>query len=449
MNYTQLQLYTIGTGSIIGWGAFILPGDLFIKSAGPFLMTVALLLSALFMSIIGWAYRTIMEVNSAQGSPLELVNKLFGHWHGFIYGWVLCISYISIVGLNVTTLALLLRFYFGTALSGRYLYSLFDWSIYLNELLLSLAILLLFVFSNIRKSPVGASVQKGITIVLCSSVLFLSLALLSSKSASVSHWLPVISDSTNSWVGFFTIIAISPWAFVGFEIIPQLARRSLLSGTQIYRIMLASLLTGAVIYIFIGLSSALTFPWELVASGTHDWLVGDVVRDTLGEAGILLLGVAMLSSVMASINGFLIASSRLITSMADTGLLPDRLKNVHTKNGPLGMWLVAIMASIAPFLGRNALLQLVEVSSIGITIAFLYVSFSALCISRNNRKNYCISQLSLFISIVFFALLIIPGSPASIATESFLIFTGYMIIGMSLCRYHKVKIYSNTSALEN
>ena len=449
MHYDKLQLYAIGVGSIIGWGAFVLPGDLFIKSAGPFLTTVALFIAAIFMSIIGWAYRTVIQSDVDQKSPLTVVYKLFGHWHGFIYGWALCISYIAIVGLNVTTLALLLRFYFGTEWSGQHLYSLFGWDVYLLEIALCLFALLVFALANMRKTLAGANLQKLITIVLCFSVLSLSLALLASESASIEYWGPIISEQSSSWTGFFTIIAIAPWAFVGFEIIPQLARHSALTGSQIYQTMLFSLLTGALIYIFIALSSALTFPWEQVADKNSEWLVGYVVRDTLGAPGILVLGVAMLCSVMAGINGFLIASSRLIYNMADLDFLPRIFKHSPSNKSELVILFVTSMAAVTPFLGRNALLLLVEVSSIGIATAFLYMCYSALRISKNYNFNYCISLLGLVVACIFLALLMIPGSPALIRVESFLIFALYMIIGVCLYALHRMKASKNLFIMEN
>lgn len=424
MIYSQTQLYLIGVGAIIGWGAFVLPGDLFIKDAGPFLTTLALFFSVFLMSIIGMAYRVVMINDINEKSPLAIVNNLFGCHHGFIYGWSLCIGYISIIGLNVTTLALLIRFFFDVEFSGKYLYTIFSWDVYAYEVAFCTIVLFLCVFANFNKSIITFDFQKVVTVTLCISVIILSISLFISEAASVDHLLPLISDKSDSLVGIFSILAIAPWAFIGFEMIPQLSRNSNLSGNKVYRVMLLSLLSGAAIYSVISISSSLTYPWEEVSKDEHGWLVGDVVRSSLGLPGMLVLGTAMVSSILAGISGFITGASRLVSNMSEQLLLPAFINKSYKGKYNLGLCFIAFIASFSPFFGRNSLLLLVEVSSIGLSIAFIYISLASAVLSKakENSLSLLLSFLSLFISIGFILILIVPSSPSWIGMETIYVF---------------------------
>ncbi len=108
------------------------------------------------------------------------------------------------------------------------------------------------------------------------------------------------------------------------------------------------------------------------------------------------------------------------------------------------------MSLIAPWLGRTASLGL-DMSSTGVSIAYFITCLSAAKLfSYNKQSNTCMHRVQLaiigsFVSFIFLALLLVPGSPAALTAPSYIALLGWLIIGLIffVIRYPKLKNMDN------
>ena len=104
-----------------------------------------------------------------------------------------------------------------------------------------------------------------------------------------------------------------------------------------------------------------------------------VAKFTLGSVGSIILALTVLAAILTGINGFYIATSRLLFGMARAKFLPECFNRVHHKHHSPHCTVVftMIVALTAPWFGREALNWVVDMSAIGTVIAYGFTAMTA------------------------------------------------------------------------
>ncbi len=231
------------------------------------------------------------------------------------------------------------------------------------------------------------------------------------------------------------VFAITPFAFIGFDAIPQLSKELNFSKKKASRVAVISLVMGALIYNILNIITALAYSPEQASS--LEWATGSAVLRTLGKGAFFLLIIALTAAVWSGINGFMICSSKLLGSIANYKMLPSKMGKIN-KNGVFSnaIIFITIVSLIAPWFGRQAIIWIVDMSSLGASVAYFYVSFIVLKESKNT-KDKILSGIGVIISIIFMLLLILPISPATLSKESLIALIAWCIIGF--IAYYKIQ----------
>ena len=140
---SPLDAWAVAFGIVIGWGSFSMPGTTFVPLAGPAGAVLGVALSALVMLVIGANYGYLMSRRSGLGGLYAYAKEAFGTDQAFICTWFLLLSYISILFLNATALFVLSRILLRGLLLSTPSYVLGDTRVYLGEVALSVATLLI------------------------------------------------------------------------------------------------------------------------------------------------------------------------------------------------------------------------------------------------------------------------------------------------------------------
>ena len=106
---SPLGAWALAFGCAVGWGAFVMPGNLFLPEAGPLGTILAMFIGAGIMLLIGVNYHYMMQRYPDAGGAFTYTKKELGYDHGFLSAWFLMLTYISIIWANATALALLGR----------------------------------------------------------------------------------------------------------------------------------------------------------------------------------------------------------------------------------------------------------------------------------------------------------------------------------------------------
>lgn len=431
------QVGALALGCVIGFGCFVLPGD-FLATAGPLGATVGVLLGGAAMLVIARSYGVMVRAFPVAGAEFAYAYQAYGRYHACVCGWFLALGYLSIVPLNATALGVLGKFVAPQLFSQGYLYTVADFEVFSGEILLaSMAIVSIGVLQIRGVRSVG-NLQIGMTMLLLGGVLVVGLATPISGTASMAHLQPYFSPDRTPLAGVLAMLAIAPWLYVGFDTLPQAAEEFAFPPRQGLRLMVVSIGAGALIYAVVILATASVMPWRQLIEGEPLWATGTTVRESLGDAGLAVLSVAVMMALFTGINGFFMASSRLLFGMGRAKLLPHWFARVHpTHRTPANAILFVLGVSlVAPWFGREVILWVVDMAALGTAFGYLYTCLAAARFARDgedhsSRGEHRGALTGAAFSVGFILLLCVPGLPGFMAMPSWIALAAWVGLGLA------------------
>ena len=431
-NLSPLSVWAIAFGCIIGWGSFINPGKKFLPNSGVAGTAVAMLLGALVMIVIAFSYAYMVPKFPRAGGEFTFTKNCYGKIPAYLCGWFLVAAYLTNVPMNSTAIGLIVDGLFGGILKWGFHYSIAGFDVWLGEILLAFFILILFGYLNVIGVKKAGYVQTVLASLLMISVFTLFIAALVSPYAKISNMTPwwgfdkkaaIAQGSYDETLANQSVIsailatfAIAPWAFVGFDTIPQAAEEFKFSYRKVIFILVIAILFGGFVYISNNtIAAAALDDWaDRIADGGTPWLLLAAAEKMLGVFGKILVGVAVSCAVLSGIMGFYLASSRLMYSMSQDGYLPTWFGKIDPKyNTPKNAMIFCILISLSgPILGREALGWFVDMSAIGASIGYLFTCLTTWHTMRRDGDGSVglkiLSVTGMFFSLSFMVLQLIP-----------------------------------------
>lgn len=423
-------VWAIALGSAIGWGAFILPSD-WIEIAGPGGALLGLTIGGALMLIIGVSYGFLTRVFPVSGGAFVYALVSFGRFHGFVTGWFMTLGYISIVALNASALGVLAKHLVPDLLHQKYLYSVAGWEVYVGEIAVAILALTIFALVNIVGAESSSRYQYYMVIVMVSAILILSFGVGMAPSSGLSNLAPVFNPEIGALAGSFAIVAIAPWAFIGFDNIPQTAEEFDFPARKASRLISLSIVAATGLYLLMILMTGMGTIAPSEVNSQSSWQVADIVTNALGPAGLIILSIAAFMGIATGLNGFYIAASRALLALGRARLIPTvfAVTNRRFRTPSVGIIFVMLVSFIAPWFGRVALNWVVDMASIGFTIAFFYTSLAAYKLfgwtnqpsaskESASTTGKIASAAGVVIAVFFTLLLLLPTSPAHLEAPS-------------------------------
>lgn len=454
-------VWAIALGSAIGWGAFVQPIN-WMQTAGPLGVILGFGIGALLMMLIAVSYGFLIKSFPVSGGEFAYAFISLGRTHAFISGWFLTLGYICIVALNASALSLMIKYVFPMIVENFYLYTIAGWNVYGIEILIATLGLLIFGYLNVKGTGLSGRIQFIFAIIMVISVVVLTLTVGMHPGAGLSNVQPLFPANTTSFAAVISIVAIAPWAYVGFDAVPQAAEEFDFPARKAFMLIILALIFAAGIYSFMILATSMASPWEVVAAKNHLWGTGYVIQELLGPIGLIILVVALSMGIFTGLNGFIMTASRLLFAMSRAKILPSMFGELHPKyNTPHYAIIFTIaISAVAPWFGREALVWVVDMSSIGVSIAYLYTCITAFYLFKWSTNEITdpskqevapwkklISLVGIIASITFIGLLLIPGSPAFLGIESRIALIVWVTLGGAFYLY-KRKEYNSITELE-
>ena len=427
-----IDVWGLALGAIIGWGCFVLPGDVFLPKAGPLGTTIGLGIGAIMMIIISLSYGYLIVKHPTSGGEYVYASSTFGKTNGFICGWFLLLAYWSLIPLNGTAVALIFRYLFPGFIQQGLMYEIAGWEVYAGEIIVASLFIIIMGIVNICGIKKAAWIQTAISLTLVGGILIITSMVLLDKPLFTNLG-PGFPIGTNWFDAIFAIVAMSPWAFIGFDCIPQAAEEYKFSHKYSIWLMICAIIIAAILYISINFVTSVIMPWQELIESKQFWATGYVVELSIGKIGLILLGIAMLCAVISGMNAFYISTSRLMYAMSNSYALPRAFGKLHPKYGTphKAIIFILILSLIAPWFGRQVLTWIVDMTSVGAVVVFGYTTTAAMIASYKD-KNYfqtIFSFIGILLSIFFLSLLVVPGMPGFLSIQSIISLGGWVILG--------------------
>ncbi len=456
------HVWAIAFGCIIGWGSFINPGKKFLPNSGVAGTAIAMVLGALVMVIIACSYAYMVPKHPKAGGEFTFTKMCFGKNMAYLCGWFLVAAYLTNVPMNSTAIGLIVDGLDGSAdiLKFGFHYSIAGFEVWLGEILLAMGILILFGALNILGVKKAGFIQTVLASLLAICAVTLCLAGLFSAKAKGINMTPlwgfdksaaIAANATAADIEKFAhtgtggiasailaTFAIAPWAFVGFDTIPQAAEEFKFSYKKVMVIMVIAIAFGCFVYTSnntVAAAALANWPEQVMAG---KWVLLIAAEELLGTFGKVLIGVGVSCAVLSGIMGFYLASSRLMYSMSRDHFLPAWFGKIDKDhNTPRNAILFCILVSLSgPILGREALGWFVDMSAIGASIGYFFTCASTLVTLKRDKDGSTGLKILAIIGVIFSAafmvlqLIPIPGlSGVHFGKESYLMLIIWIVIG--------------------
>ena len=458
-----MNVWAIAFGCVIGWGSFINPGKKFLPNSGVAGTAIAMILGAAVMIIIAFSYTYMVPKYPKAGGEFTFTKMCFGKNPAFLCGWFLVAAYLTNVPMNSTAIGLIVDGLDGSAdiLKFGFHYTIAGFDIYMGEMLLAMSILILFGWLNIigvRKAGIVQTILSSM-LVLCVFTLCIS-ALVSAKAKGINMqpvWgfdrkAAMEANATTAEIGQYAhtgtagilsailaTFAIAPWAYVGFDAIPQAAEEFNFSFKKVSVIMIVAIVFGCFVYTSnntVAAAALENWPDRVMAG---EWVLLIAAEELLGTFGKVLIGLGVSCAVLSGIMGFYLASSRLMYSMSRDGYLPPWFGKVDSRYGtPRNAMMFCILISLSgPILGREALGWFVDMSAIGASIGYFFTCASTMVTMKRDGDGTQFLKVMAILGVVFsvafmiLQLIPIPGlSGVHFGRESYMMLVAWIAIGL-------------------
>lgn len=413
---SRLDVLVLAFGAMIGWGWVVLSGE-WINRAGSFGAMIAFLIGGVLVIFVGLTFAELTTALPKAGGELHFALTAMGTKSSFIVSWAMLLGYISVSAFEAVALPNVVEYLFPGYMKG-YLWTIADWDVYLSWLIIGVAGSIIVTWINIVGVKQAAFFQVALTVLLAAVGLLLIFG--AGVNGEPKNMEPFF---TNGMAGLMGVMIMTPFMFVGFDVIPQIAEEVNMPKRSMGKLLILSVTMAIVWYVLIilGVSLALD-PKELSESilPTADAMATVFGSPLFGK--VLILGG--IAGIITSWNAFIMGAGRILYAMAREGMLPTWFAKIHPKykTPSNSIIFVGLLSTIAPFFGKPALVWLSNAGSLSIVVAYFIVALSFVILRKKHPdldrpfkagKGNAIGIIAVILSI-FFIILYMPGMPASL-----------------------------------
>lgn len=449
-------VFALAVGSEIGWGAFILPFD-WLQAAGLGGVMVGFAVASVLILLMGLVYAYAIRSLPVTGGGVMFALVGAGRLPGFVAGWALALGYMGIVALNASAVALVFRVTFPNLLTNVKLYSVAGWDVYLPEVIVAILFIIAFSFLNSKGFAFSGRFQFWAVAIMLTAITIVVASMVYTYATGDITLEPAFPEDRSKIAAVFAILAIAPWAYIGFDSIPQLAGEFNFKPAKVVGLLVAGILAATAVYVTMTVATAIAVGNETDKFAGSAWPPAEAITQYMGHFGLILMALAVTAGVLTGLNGFIASSSRVLWTMGNADMIPSVFSKLSKKSSvPVySIAAVGIVCAITPWFGRAALGWVVDMTSAGITIAYFFASFflvratinkvdnDHLAEERNSTWGAVLGVAGCLIAIFFLSLLLIPSSPGALGKESLIALVAWVILGAILFFSKKKDYYEN------
>ena len=429
---SKKDVLALAFGAMIGWGWVVLAGS-WVKTAGPLGAMLAFLMGGIMVLFVGLTYAELTSAMPKCGGEHVFTLRALGANASFMCTWSIILGYISVVAFEAVAFPTVLEYLIPGYIQGK-MYAVAGYDVYFTWVLVGMVSSIAITVINYFGVKPAAFLQGVLTLIIAAVGLsFFGGAVTNGDVANVQ---PLFVGGGK---GILAVAVMTPFMYVGFDVIPQAAEEINLPFKKIGQILILSVVMAVAWYIMIIYGVSLAMDSNSMAASklvTADAMKAVFFNSPLASKIMVLAGIG---GIITSWNSFFVGGSRAIYSMAESKMLPAFLAKLHPKyKTPVNaVLLIGVISTLAPLLGRKMLVWLVDAGGFTIVIAYLLVVISFLVLRKKEpemERPYKIKH-GVFVGSVAAILsgacifLYLPGAPSALVPFEWFIVLGWFVLG--------------------
>ncbi|XP_051162652.1 probable cationic amino acid transporter isoform X1 [Leptopilina boulardi] len=384
---TTLDLTSLGVGSCVGTGMYLVAGMVARTVAGPGVV-ISFVIAAVASIFSGACYAEFgVRVPHTTGSAYMYSYVTVGELIAFIIGWNMVLEYLIGTSACACALSACLDALANGAVSGAIsnnVGTIFGGPPDFLAFVITLLMMLLMA-AGVKKSLMFNNVLNTINLAIWVFIMTAGLFYVDS-----SNWTEHKGFLPYGWSGVFTGAATCFYAFIGFDIIATTGEEATNPKRSIPLAIVSSLLIILIAYVTSSMILTLIVPYEEVDQDS-------ALVEMFGHVGAnkckYIVAVGALAGLTVSMFGSMFPMPRIVYAMAQDGLIFRSLSQVWPVTGTpaLATFTSGICAAFAALLIK--LEVLVEMMSIGTLLAYTLVSTCVLILRYQPHTTNLIELL--------------------------------------------------------
>ncbi|WLD27881.1 putative amino acid permease YhdG [Clostridioides difficile] len=411
------DVFVLAFGAMIGWGWVVLSGE-WIQRAGTLGAIIAFGIGGVMVLFVGQVYAELTSSMPKCGGEQVFSYRALGRNASFVCTWAIILGYVSVIAFEAVALPTVLQYIFPGYIKG-FLYEVAGFDVYFTWVIVGVLSSIVISVVNYFGVKTAAFLQGILTVMI--TLIGLALMFGSFTHGDLGNAQPLFKDGIT---GILTVAVMTPFMYVGFDVIPQAAEEMNVPFKKIGNILILSVIMAVLWYAMIIFGVSLVMPDSQMQ--TSQLVTADAMGNVYGgsqiASKILILGG--IAGILTSWNSFYVGGSRAIYSMANCGMLPKFLAKLHPKykTPSNAIILIGVITSIVPLLGENMLIWLSDAGGASIVVSYSMVSISFLVLRHkepNMIRPYKVKRYKFVGAVslcmcVFLGLMYLPGAPASL-----------------------------------
>lgn len=450
-SFSSLDILMIAFGAMIGWGWVVSTGD-WIGTAGVIGAMLGFILGGVMIFFIGMTYAELTPAMPECGGEHVFSMRAMGPIGSFVCTWAIILGYVSVVCFEACALPTIITYIWPSFLQG-YLYSVAGFDIYATWLGTAVLFAVFITVINIMGAQIAAKLQNILTMCIgAAGILLIAASVVTGDVSNLENQLFEGSGMAGMMSTIVKVAAISPFFFIGFDVIPQAAEEINVPLKKIGKILILSIILGTSFYALVIFSVGYVMTGDQIAASSSG--TGLVTADAMAAAfhSTIMAKVLILAGmcgILTSWNSFMIGGSRAMYSMAESYMIPRFFTKLHPKtNSPyVAIIVVGVLSVLAPFAGRKMLVWVVDAGNFGCILAYCMVALSFLILhvkEPNMVRPYQVKHwklvgvIAVLMSGIMIMLYILPGTGVTLAPQEWLMVAGWSALGVVFFIFSKL-----------
>jgi APA family basic amino acid/polyamine antiporter len=340
---------SIVVGVVIGSGIFLVPAEMMQAAGSARLVYLAWTVGGIFSFFGAVTYSQLGAMKPQAGGEYVYIRDAFGPLPGFLCGWAwtVVIKPSSLAAISTGIVRILGSFHSFSFLmlpAGQ-----------LTAAGKVVAIGVVAFISTVNYVGVrrAGNFQLAFTVLKLGLIIVIA-ALAFTSAGSWSHFTETFSGSTGGFAGFVAAVTAALWAYDGWSDLNMVAEEVKDPERNIPLALIGGFLVIAALYMIV--NAAVQFALPAVAVATSASPMADAVRgSSLGAAAAIFVSLAMIISLISSLNGVAMSGSRMTFALSRDGNFFSSLSKVHPRfhTPHIAIVVQAVLSLGFLFLGGN------------------------------------------------------------------------------------------------
>ena len=446
------DVLVIAFGAMIGWGWVVSTGG-WIEKGGVLGAAIGFVIGGIMIFFVGMTYAELTAAMPQCGGEHVFSYKAMGSTGSFICTWMIILGYVSVACFEACAFPTIITYLWPGFLKG-YLYTVAGFDIYASWLIVAIVVAFLIMMINIIGAKTAAILQTVLTCIIGGAGILLIIAsVINGTVDNLDGQMFAGSSAGLNVKAIIGVAALSPFYFIGFDVIPQAAEEINVPAKKIGSILILSVVLAVVFYALVIVAVGLVMgPQAIVDS---EQATGLVTADAMAAAfntkimaKVIIVGG--MCGIVTSWNSFLLGGSRAMYSMAESYMIPKFFAKLHPKHKtPINsLILIGVLTMLAPFAGRKMLVWISDAGNFGCCVAYCMVALSFIILRKKKPdmpRPYKVPAYKFFgtmaviMSGFMVAMYCIPGSGGTLIVQEWGIVLAWCALGVVFFVFCKKK----------